>query len=84
MESVPAFPCPACGFLTLGQPPGSYDICDVCGWEDDPAQLASPRLGGGANRESLLEAQAAVLKRWPIEVQSAEGFAREPSWRPLP
>ena len=67
----------------MDEPPGSFNICDVCGWEDDHVQLAHPRMGGGANRESLVEAQAALLKRMPIEVQSAEGFGRDPSWRPL-
>lgn len=42
-----------------------------------------PTHGGGSNRESVIEAQAAVLERLPIEVQSAEGFERDRSWRPL-
>jgi hypothetical protein len=67
----------------MDEPPGSYNICDVCGWEDDHVQLAHPRMGGGANGESLVEAQAAALKRFPIELESAEGFARDHSWRPL-
>jgi hypothetical protein len=79
----PAFPCPACGFLTMSEPPGSYEICSVCGWEDDHVQLANPRMSGGANGESLVAAQVAVLRHFPIEMQSAEGFARDPSWRPL-
>ncbi|MDB4929378.1 MAG: hypothetical protein JWM10_1862 [Myxococcaceae bacterium] len=32
---------------------GSYDICPVCFWEDDPAQAADPRFAGGANALSL-------------------------------
>lgn len=67
----------------MDDPPGSYDICMVCGWEDDHVQLAHPRMGGGANRESLVEAQTAVLERLPIEVQTVDGFERDPSWRPL-
>ncbi len=35
--------CPACGFKTLeGDWFGTYDICGVCGWEDDHVQLANP------------------------------------------
>jgi hypothetical protein len=32
---------------------GAYEICSVCGWEDDPTQAADPDFRGGANRESL-------------------------------
>ena len=67
----------------MDEPPGSYNICDVCGWEDDHVQLANPRMGGGANRESLVEAQATALQRFPIEMKWAEGFERDRSWRPL-
>lgn len=46
--------CPCCGYLTFGEPPwGSYVICPVCAWEDDPVQLADPTYEGGANIVSL-------------------------------
>jgi Cysteine-rich CPCC len=61
---------------------GSYVICDVCGWEDDQVQLANPACGGGANSESLIQAQTAVLARYPVGVHVAEG-TRRPRWRPL-
>lgn len=48
------FPCPSCRFLVFGEPPGSYEICDLCGWEDDHVQLANPAMGGGANKEKLV------------------------------
>jgi hypothetical protein len=76
-------PCPACGFLTFEGAYGSYVICDVCGWEDDQVQLANPACGGGANSESLIEAQTAALARYPITVQVAEGSRRDARWRPL-
>jgi hypothetical protein len=48
------FPCPCCGFLTLEEePPGTYDICEVCFWEDDPVQFDDPDFVGGANNVSL-------------------------------
>lgn len=52
------FACLCCGFLTLDEePPGTYDICAVCFWEDDPVQGADPTVVGGANAVSLLEAR---------------------------
>ncbi|NIP43329.1 MAG: hypothetical protein GWN61_14025, partial [candidate division Zixibacteria bacterium] len=33
------YTCPCCGYRTLDDPPGSYDICGICFWEDDTVQL---------------------------------------------
>ncbi|MFL5238032.1 MAG: CPCC family cysteine-rich protein [Rhizomicrobium sp.] len=54
--------CPVCGHHTLSER-GAYEICAVCGWEDDPAQAQDPDLAGGANRENLNQARAAWSKR---------------------
>src|SRR5437588_8116600 len=54
---MPRIACPCCGFYTLDQPHGSYDICPVCFWEDDPVQFRDPAYRGGANRVSLEEAR---------------------------
>ena len=35
--------CPVCGKYEFEEQ-GSFDICDVCGWEDDPLQLKEPNL----------------------------------------
>jgi len=43
--------CPVCGKFEFPTH-GSYDICDVCGWEDDAAQEADEEEGG-ANWEGL-------------------------------
>lgn len=46
--------CPCCGFLTLErESPGSFDICPVCFWEDDPVQFKDLDYEGGANEMSL-------------------------------
>jgi hypothetical protein len=48
------FECPCCGYITLDeQPPGTFDICPVCFWEDDNYQFENPDYAGGANRVSL-------------------------------
>jgi cysteine-rich CPCC protein len=52
--------CPACGFAALADGYGSYEICEVCGWEDDGVQLANPTSGGGANQRSLADTQVEV------------------------
>lgn len=77
------YPCPACGFLTFGEPPGSYGICDVCNWEDDHVQLAHPTMQGGANKDSLLKCQQQILIEIPSHITEYKGFKRDSKWRPL-
>lgn len=77
------YPCPSCGFLIFDEPIGSYDICYICGWEDDPVQLKYPLLRGGANRECLLESQENILKEIPIDIKEYKGYSRDIGWRPL-
>ena len=53
--------CPVCGkhyFTEIN----AYEICPVCGWEDDPVQRREPDLSGGANKLSLNEAIDEYLK----------------------
>ena len=76
-------PCPCCGFLTLEGEYGSYVICPLCDWEDDPVQLANPTSEGGANKKSLVQAQVAATEKYPVNVELAGGFRRSTSWRPL-
>lgn len=49
------FKCPVCGQYEFKSGPGSYEICPICGWEDDKAQYKDPNLKGGANKLSLKE-----------------------------
>jgi hypothetical protein len=59
-------PCPCCGFHTLVLAErGSYDLCEVCDWEDDGVQFDDPDYRGGANVESLNEARAAFQAAHP-------------------
>jgi predicted nucleotidyltransferase len=50
--------CPVCGLENAFSEPACYDICERCGWEDDPVQFANPDFPGGANKSSLKEARA--------------------------
>jgi hypothetical protein len=52
------FFCPCCKYRTLPeQPPGTFNVCPVCFWEDERVQFEDPSLRGGANEVSLVEAQ---------------------------
>jgi hypothetical protein len=77
------FPCPACGFLVFSEPPGSYDVCGICGWEDDHVQLRYPFSPVGANQESLFDAQRRTLRDHPLSIRHRNGHTRDETWRPL-
>jgi hypothetical protein len=55
-------PCLCCGSRTIANR-GDYEVCGICGWEDDPAQAKDPDFRGGANKPSLNQARAAWLTR---------------------
>jgi hypothetical protein len=84
------YPCICCGHLTFDSPPGSYDICPVCFWEDDDLQLRWPDWAGGANKPSLIAAQQNYANLGAVEerlVQVVLGAGhdvpRDPHWRPI-
>ena len=67
------YPCPCCGYKTLSEEErGSYEICSMCGWEDDYVQLRDPDLKGGANHESLREAQQNFIEDQLKDKSSSE------------
>lgn len=83
-------PCPSCGYDVFGEPPGSYDICPICFWEDDIVQLAFPDLAGGANKCSLIDGQHnfAAFGACELRIKShvrapKKSETRNPAWRPL-
>lgn len=89
MNELPTYPCPCCGRLVFGEPPGSYAICPICFWEDDIYQLRFPTMGG-ANRVSLVDGQknyrefhACELEAKPHVRAAKESEPLEPEWRPV-
>ena len=70
--------CPCCGYLTLPGA-GSYDICPVCFWEDDPIQEDDPDFEGGANDLSLNESRRNYELFGACEQRFCEGVRK-----PLP
>lgn len=55
------FPCPCCGENEIYEP-GCYEICENCGWEDDPVQQKKPDTCHGANKMTLSEAKKAYAE----------------------
>ena len=69
------FPCPCCGDVNLHEV-GGYDICRVCGWEDDPVQSHDPAYPGGANVMSLDAARAEFLATGVIDFHPGRPISR--------
>lgn len=61
-DPTSAFPCPVCSASVAGEP-AQYEVCRVCGWEDDPVQTDDPAYAGGANTMSLNDARADWRRR---------------------
>ena len=87
--STRKYTCPCCGYKTLDeQPTGTYEICLLCFWEDDPVQFHDPDYIGGANGISLREAQQNVLDFGVSEECYLERgdkrnqFEKDPNWQP--
>ena len=58
--------CPVCGkhrFKELDM----YEICPVCGWEDDGLQADDHEYWGGANDMSVNQAREAYKEGRPID-----------------
>jgi len=62
MTSNQTTPCPCCCKTQVGE----YDICDVCGWENDPVQSYNLSMRG-ANDMTLPEARRAYANGEPVE-----------------
>lgn len=68
------FYCLCCGYKTLEEEPsGTFEICDICGWEDDMGD-------GGANQVTLKQAKA-NFKRYGISdlADVTKFYIRKPS-----
>ncbi|WP_113885791.1 MULTISPECIES: CPCC family cysteine-rich protein [Cytobacillus] len=73
------YTCPCCGYKTLDEePPGTYDICSICFWEDDGVQYSDQDYVGGANNPSLRQAQKNYLVFGACEDGCIE-FVRKPN-----
>jgi hypothetical protein len=90
MDPMQKFPCPCCGHLVHDRMPGHHEVCPICGWEDDLAQLRFPLMNGGANHVSLHTGQQNYAAVGAAEKKN-RGLTRAPfeqermdrAWRPL-
>ena len=64
-----AYECPCCGRRVLGTE-RLYEVCHICGWEDDPIQFADPSFKVGANNESLDQCRLTWLTKTSKNVPS--------------
>lgn len=72
------YTCPCCGYKTLEEePPGSFEICPICYWEDDNVQFETPHYEGGANKTSLYQAQRNFLA-YGASCEDSIPFSRSP------
>lgn len=86
----PKFPCPCCGHQVFDREPGYHQVCPICLWEDELAQLRFPRMTGVSNGVCLLQAQLNYQKYGVAEVKNRgrgrEAFSSEgldEGWRPI-
>lgn len=81
------YACLCCGYMTLdNKPPGTYEICPICFWEDS----ASDSMWEKSNHVSLLEAQRNFLqfgaceREWLDMVRApTEADKRPADWQTL-
>lgn len=78
------FACPCCVYLTLeSEPPGSFALCPVCRWEDEPVQFDDPDQPGGANRVSLRQPRE-NFRRFGVCDADGRGHVRPPAADEMP
>ncbi|MBC8049807.1 MAG: hypothetical protein H7X92_06640 [Chitinophagales bacterium] len=56
-----SYTCPCCGYNAFSGPVGSFEICNVCFWEDCPIESLDISYEGGPNKISLLKYQKQFL-----------------------
>ncbi|MEO0761966.1 MAG: CPCC family cysteine-rich protein [Pseudomonadota bacterium] len=69
--------CPCCGAEPDAPWSGSYHLCPLCGWQDDPVQAADPACEGGANGVSLDQARANFRTFGAIDPAGSWGEPRD-------
>ena len=58
--------CPVCKKFIFEEE-NDFEICDICGWENDGVQHSKPDYSGGANVMSVNQAREAYLQGKPVK-----------------
>lgn len=69
--------CDCCGYRTLDEPRGSYQICEVCFWQDDGYIDEEGYYDTGANHVKLSEAQS-NFKKFKAYEKRVLNYVRNP------
>ncbi len=85
------YTCPCCGYKTLSEePPGTYEICHICFWEDDNVQFNAPSFEGGANNVSLKQGQLNFIEFGACEKEMLSHVrnptvndVKDSNWKPV-
>ena len=84
------FTCPCCGYRVFNGPPGTEELCPICGWRDDLMHLRFPFFNGMPNGISLIDAQMNYSVIGAKDADALKGVRfpnsadeRDPDWRPL-
>ena len=82
------YTCSCCGFKTLSEGEGSFEICNVCSWQEDSVMEDKPDRCGGDNKVSLRQAQRNFISFGASEKRFIGKFVREffekdTLWKPV-
>ena len=84
------YTCPCCGYRVFAGPPGTEDLCPICGWRDDLMHLRFPRFSGLPNGISLVDAQMNYSLIGAMDAKAVNGVRfpgpgdeRDADWRPI-
>lgn len=72
--------CPVCGYQTLDEgPTGSWAICPICYWEDEPYPLNEPdTITGGPNENLSLTKARKNAQRYGDIYEGGSASTRPP------
>lgn len=74
------FACPCCGLPTLSER-GAFDVCCVCGWEDDgQGDLNADEVCGGPNGRYSLSQARLNFRRYMSMYDAKDPAAIEPTY----
>ena len=80
LEENEKYRCPCCGYKTLDEPPpDTFDICEVCFWEDDGVQFDKPDFRGGPNKGVSLNEARANFRKFGAFSEEFIGKTRKPT-----